>query len=351
MKPFKTRFLEQFFVCMHQRPANNWDHFRFPEDHPRHNQFLVDRASQFLDFILSHSSAFEETYRLLDDEESRELMVRLLVYRVLDHHHVQLPLNSPEYWQIWEAIDGAYLKQESVIQTERWALNAYFLPEFDVTLYGLAGSIMTMFLLKQYYYPGPPAIQPEEGDIVIDGGACWGDSALHFAHSVGERGQVHGFEFVSANLEIFQRNIDANPRLADRLYIAPYPMSDCSGKELFFDDRGPSTNLSQQGSKKVVTRSIDDYADELDLPRVDFIKMDIEGSEEDALIGARRVIAEHHPKLAISAYHKPDDLFQLVRTIREIDDGYRFHLGHYTIHNEETVLYAIHPQHGEGSAD
>ncbi|MEW6742652.1 MAG: FkbM family methyltransferase [Planctomycetota bacterium] len=342
MSVFKDSFLQAFFTSIHQHPEHNWDHYRFPDDHPRHRQFLVDRASSALTFILDHAGGFETTYTLLEDTASRELMVQLLVYRVLDHHHVRLPLNTPGFWKTWEAIDSSYLRESRVIETERWALNHYFLPELGIELIGAPGSVMTIFLLKQYYYPGPPSIRPEAGDILIDGGGCWGDTALHFAHSVGERGEVHSFEFVPGNLRIFQRNLELNPLLKDRVHIAPYALSERSGEKLGFDDRGPSTNLAPQGASSVETRSIDTYVAEAALPRVDFIKMDIEGYEAAALRGARRTIARYRPRLAISAYHRPEDFLDLPQVILDIDPGYRFRLGHYTIHNEETILYAIH---------
>ncbi len=52
---------------------------------------------------------------------------------------------------------------------------------------------------------------------------------------------------------------------------------------------------------------MDDYITE----RVTFIKMDIEGSEANALRGAEKIIRTYKPKLAISVYHKKDDLWTI----------------------------------------
>lgn len=76
------------------------------------------------------------------------------------------------------------------------------------------------------------------------------------------------------------------------------------------------------------------------LARVDFIKMDIEGSEAAALQGAAQTLARHRPRLAISAYHMPADLWELPALIRELNPGYRFFLDHHTNFAEETVPYA-----------
>ena len=43
------------------------------------------------------------------------------------------------------------------------------------------------------------------------------------------------------------------------------------------------------------------------LPRVDFIKMDIEGSEKQALAGAAQTLKRFKPRMALAAYHKPED--------------------------------------------
>ena len=76
------------------------------------------------------------------------------------------------------------------------------------------------------------------------------------------------------------------------------------------------------------------------LSRVDFIKMDIEGFELPALAGAERVIDQFRPRLAISLYHRPEDIFEIPLWIGNRFPWYSLHLDHYTIHHEETVLFA-----------
>jgi FkbM family methyltransferase len=71
------------------------------------------------------------------------------------------------------------------------------------------------------------------------------------------------------------------------------------------------------------------------------IKMDIEGSEKDALIGAKETIQRSKPKLAIAAYHFATDLWRLVDVIREINPSYKFYLRHYSETGLESVIYAV----------
>ena len=69
--------------------------------------------------------------------------------------------------------------------------------------------------------------------------------------------------------------------------------------------------------------------------------MDVEGSEYNALLGAEKTIAAHKPTLAISVYHKPQDIWEIPALILKLNPDYRFYLGHYSIARGETVLYAL----------
>lgn len=75
--------------------------------------------------------------------------------------------------------------------------------------------------------------------------------------------------------------------------------------------------------------------------KIDFIKMDIEGFEEKALIGAKNILKNDKPKLAISIYHKRDDIFKIPDVILKLNSDYKFALGHYSVRNVDTVLYAF----------
>lgn len=72
---------------------------------------------------------------------------------------------------------------------------------------------------------------------------------------------------------------------------------------------------------------------------VTFIKMDIEGMEKDALMGARKHIELEHPKLAICIYHKPDDLVEIPRLIDTFYPKYKMKIRQYGRWNTETVLF------------
>ena len=83
--------------------------------------------------------------------------------------------------------------------------------------------------------------------------------------------------------------------------------------------------------------SIDDMVGD---DKVTFIKMDIEGAEMEALEGAKQTIERNRPKLAISIYHKEEDLWEIPFYILSKYPWYKIYMRHYTLTTNETVLYA-----------
>ena len=59
--------------------------------------------------------------------------------------------------------------------------------------------------------------------------------------------------------------------------------------------------------------------------KVTFIKMDIEGAEQEALMGAKKLISTYHPRMAISVYHRNDDIYEIPKMILEMDNSYTFY--------------------------
>lgn len=96
-------------------------------------------------------------------------------------------------------------------------------------------------------------------------------------------------------------------------------------------------------SVSIPVTTIDNTIDPCD--RVTMIKMDIEGSELEALKGAMETILRDKPKLAISIYHKMEDMWEIPLYIKELVPEYRFYIRH---HNSggfaESVLYAVMPE-------
>ena len=69
--------------------------------------------------------------------------------------------------------------------------------------------------------------------------------------------------------------------------------------------------------------------------------MDIEGAEMSAINGASGIIQEFKPRLTISAYHKPDDFWEIPIKLKELNPNYKLCFGHHSPLEWESVFYAI----------
>lgn len=108
--------------------------------------------------------------------------------------------------------------------------------------------------------------------------------------------------------------------------------------ELFFKAiSNGASKVVGNGEYKIDTIRLDDVIDK----NVTFIKLDIEGSEYKALLGSEKMIKRYKPKLAISIYHNPEDIWEIPELILKINNEYKFYFRHYSIAAAETVLYAI----------
>lgn len=105
-----------------------------------------------------------------------------------------------------------------------------------------------------------------------------------------------------------------------------------------FIEGGEGARFSDAGDKAVEIDTIDHIANG---NTVGFIKMDIEGYEEEALLGGQKTIKRCKPVLAVCIYHKRSDVWRIPLKILELNDSYRFYLGHYTLDWGDTVLYAV----------
>ena len=92
---------------------------------------------------------------------------------------------------------------------------------------------------------------------------------------------------------------------------------------------------------KVQTISIDKFSQLHPDLKVDYIKMDVEGAEQNALKGAIKTIQRDRPQLAISIYHTPQDFVEIPLYLHKNLKNSVFKLGHYCPNAAETVLYAI----------
>lgn len=106
------------------------------------------------------------------------------------------------------------------------------------------------------------------------------------------------------------------------------------------DGSGISTFTNGDDDADVITVDVDSIDNVCSGDKVTFIKMDIEGSELEALKGAENVIRRDKPRLAICIYHKPEDLYEIPFWVKETVPEYKLYIRHHSARESETVLYA-----------
>jgi FkbM family methyltransferase len=174
-----------------------------------------------------------------------------------------------------------------------------------------------------------------DDEVYVDGGSYDGDTIRLFIERVGGRfARVYAFEPDPRTFGALRRNFAHESR------VRPINagLHSRTGNLRFRDDGSRGAIFADDGEIDMAVTTIDDVIGE---GRVTFIKMNIEGAEIDALDGARRTIRRCLPKLAISAYHRPNDLWQIAQVIREISSRYDLFLRQHDGGVIETVLYAL----------
>jgi len=189
------------------------------------------------------------------------------------------------------------------------------------------------------YYPYPTNSLKEQYFIenligkskrFVDCGAYIGDTMLRF-YDYNKEGKVICFEPDPANLKILNENSKGKDVLI-------YPMGVASETKIvrFSANKGSASHISEDGSVSIAVTSLDETIYNF---RPDYIKMDIEGFELEALKGAKNIIKDFTPDLAICIYHKPKDLWEIPLCIQSINQNYDFFIRCHAHLCIETVLY------------
>ena len=342
-RALRQLYLDRLVRHAHQHHVGNHAIDRFGPG--GEGKVKVGELRWWQELILDHLDDLAWLWDALADDESRRILLESMLFKSLGHLKVKRARHTPDFAA---ALAGGpscggrvQVEQEAAAHVGNKDLHIYRFEQPPVRILASRGFILSHVLCGHYTLDRPTArVAVAPGDTVLDCGACRGDTALWLAGHAGPSGRVHSFEFVPDNLEYFERNLAMNAEVGGRISIIEHAVGETSGVELRFDPRGPGTQVGLSGSHSVTTRSIDDHVQSEALEAVDFIKKDIEGSEDAALRGATHTIRRFHPKLAISAYHLPGDWWTLARRVRAIDPAYRLYFDHHTIYGEETVLYA-----------
>lgn len=297
----------------------------FRERHPE----VFKESVGVLAGAVGDPAKYDRVRALLSDERSKEIFDWLVGYRVayalIGNGALDLcppPIARDEFWRLQR-------------ETERYRSGRYYHYEGSI-VHSDAYVFNTIWLQEQYRVDG--LCEPRPGDLVVDAGACWGETAVWFSRFIGPTGQVHAFEPAETNRRVIERVVEKNDLSSS---VVPVPLG-LWDKEttLTFSGAGRMFRQSAGGGAEVPVTTLDRYVEKTGLDRVDFIKMDIEGAELPALAGAEKSIRQFRPDLAISVYHRAEDLTEVPIFLASLVPEYRMYLRHYTPGPDESVLYA-----------
>jgi len=149
----------------------------------------------------------------------------------------------------------------------------------------------------------------EDGSVVFDIGANVGVFSLKLAQRCQKeekKFRIHAFEPNPAICQAFEGNLQLNPALADQIHVEKVCLSSESGKIPFHIDDANTGGGSVLAKATAAAREIlvdaitlDEFVARNELERIDFIKIDVEGSEPLVLAGAIETIKQHMPFLYI----------------------------------------------------
>jgi FkbM family methyltransferase len=213
----------------------------------------------------------------------------------------------------------------------------------------LTGSVENFLLAcsgTEDWYGFRELIQPTAQDVFVDCGAFDGDTVLLYDRLT--EGRYHAIVACEPNPRVFDELVQQTRSLpAERLHRVCAGVGSEPGEFELVDEGyfsatqpgGPSSRTGSGTRHRVPVRPLDSIAEELGL-QPSIIKMDIEGAEYDALLGARGVLSRHKPRLSICLYHRFDDLLRIPRLIDSIRSDYRLFPRHQSTAATDTILIA-----------
>jgi FkbM family methyltransferase len=171
-----------------------------------------------------------------------------------------------------------------------------------------------------YFPPGVLPALPPDVDF-IDCGAYDGDTIRAFlAHQRGRFGQIYAFEPDAHNCARLRSYVASLGIERERIHVFNAGVGDRRAK-LPFDQAGNmSSSFRSAGSEEVNVLPIDDVVQETGAAV--YLKFDVEGAEWEALRGCAKLLEHARPLMAISLYHRPDDLWQLPLYVDSLALGY-----------------------------
>lgn len=202
-----------------------------------------------------------------------------------------------------------------------------------------AGSIIYKLTEGAIYFDLEELNPQKQYEIFVDAGGFDGLTTKGFLNWCNRKGYSYCFEADNTNLLSVEYRLTEDMEYCEIVPKAVWSQS-CY-LSMCMKGNCASAVIKDSGSnniQRVEAVALDDYLG--DKP-VTYIKMDVEGAELEVIKGAKNIIMRQHPRLAVSIYHKIEDIWEIPTLILEYYSGYQLYLRHYSFSYYDTVLYAI----------
>jgi len=189
--------------------------------------------------------------------------------------------------------------------------------------------------IDQQYLPKDLPVVPQPMKL-LDCGAYVGEIIEYSKNLNFEIESIYAFEPDPLNYSQLE-NCLSESNLAGQALAFQMGVGERSEQLRFSADGNLGAAISEDGDVVIKVVKLDEFLPDAE---INFVKMDIEGAEQAALLGMKNILMQQRPNLAISAYHKPHDLWTLGHWINDLNLGYRFSIRCYGHQCFDTVLYA-----------
>lgn len=197
--------------------------------------------------------------------------------------------------------------------------------------------------LSTYHQYLHPIVNPKKNDVIIEGGiGSLPNTTKLFSKQIGAKGKIYAFEPVP---DMFETALTHTNKIDNIVLekLGLWHKKDTMDIILAADSSTFRSIELFKGNPTVKCNlvTIDEYCAEKKIEKVNLIKMDIEGAEQNALNGAMRVIQENKPKLQVCLYHSLKDFIDIPISTIEKNLGYKLYIGNHTPFMFECLMYAI----------
>lgn len=217
-----------------------------------------------------------------------------------------------------EKYDSEFDKAFSLLADEE-SRNNYI----DILNFKVSGKVEYLFKAeKEKSFVYDRVLKISDNEVFVDLGAYDGDTIREFVTACrGKYKKIFAFEADEKNFRKLLANTDEMEN------VSVYNLAAWDKKEtlLFEKRKGRNSKLSSIGNVEVLADSVDNVISD----EITVLKMDIEGSEEKALDGARELIVKYKPRVYVCAYHRNSDMFLLPLKINSFCKDYRFYFYHH----------------------